>query len=389
MSPRSVHDVGAEVRALAARIDAPVPAPFGVDEWDAWIASVLSPRWYDAFVAVWRRPWMSLASDTYGSSLLDVLGVNNVFADSLERYPEVTLAEVAARAPNLILLPSEPYEFGPEHAREIEREVTGVPIAFVDGRDLFWWGIRTPPAADRLPGLDDASVTNTTCGSRTQPWKVGADLGVRGGVRSGTGGSGSGAELPDITFVKSVRGQESSRWAWSARPLLVFTAGPAAIVAIPILQRAHLIADTPLWLLLVAAPGRVQRRQRGRADRTRAASRRCADCICRAATAAVSTAWVVYATGWGSILVIGFGVGIADLLRVARIARVEARSVLERCRGAHGRDRGRGRMGAHDPAAGGRARRRADHLPLPLRSIARTLGSSALAAERARRADRA
>ena len=41
---------------------------------------------------------------------------NNVFADSLERYPEVTLAEVAARAPNLILLPSEPYEFGPEHA---------------------------------------------------------------------------------------------------------------------------------------------------------------------------------------------------------------------------------------------------------------------------------
>ena len=127
-----------------------MPAPFGADEWDAWMASVLTPRWYDAFVAVWRRPWMSLASDTYGSSLLDVLGVSNVFADSLERYPEVTLAEVAARAPNLILLPSEPYEFGPEHAREIEREVTGVPIVFVDGRDLFWWGIRTPAAAARL-----------------------------------------------------------------------------------------------------------------------------------------------------------------------------------------------------------------------------------------------
>ena len=93
---------------------------------------------------------MSLASDTYGSSLLDVLGVNNVFADSLHRYPEVTLAEVAARAPNLIVLPSEPYEFGPEHAREIEREVTGVPILFVDGRDLFWWGTRTPGAATRL-----------------------------------------------------------------------------------------------------------------------------------------------------------------------------------------------------------------------------------------------
>jgi diguanylate cyclase (GGDEF)-like protein len=36
----------------------------------------------------------------------------------------------------------------------------------------------------------------------------------------------------------------------------------------------------------------------------------------RTATAAVSTAWVVYATGWGSILVIGYGIGIADLMRV-------------------------------------------------------------------------
>jgi ABC-type Fe3+-hydroxamate transport system substrate-binding protein len=150
MSPRSVHEVGAEVRALARRLDVAVPEPFGADDWDAWMASVLSPRWYDAFIAVWRRPWMSLASDTYGSSLLDVLGVANVFADSLERYPEVTLAEVAARAPNLIVLPSEPYEFGPEHAAEVGRAVRGVPIVFVDGRDLFWWGIRTPAAANRL-----------------------------------------------------------------------------------------------------------------------------------------------------------------------------------------------------------------------------------------------
>jgi ABC-type Fe3+-hydroxamate transport system substrate-binding protein len=153
MSPRSVHDVGGEVRALAARLEVAVPFPFGGDDWDGWLATVLTPRWYDAFVAVWRRPWMSLASDTYGASLLDVLGVGNVFADSFERYPEVTLEEVAARAPNLVILPSEPYEFGPEHAREIELEVSGVPIAFVDGRDLFWWGIRTPAAAARIAAV--------------------------------------------------------------------------------------------------------------------------------------------------------------------------------------------------------------------------------------------
>jgi ABC-type Fe3+-hydroxamate transport system substrate-binding protein len=150
MSPRSVHDVGGEVRALAARLEVGVPAPFGVDDWDGWLASILTPRWYDAFVAVWRRPWMSIASDTYGASLLDVIGVGNVFADSFDRYPEVSLEEVSARAPNLIILPSEPYEFGPEHAREIESEVGGVPVVFIDGRDLFWWGIRTPDAAARI-----------------------------------------------------------------------------------------------------------------------------------------------------------------------------------------------------------------------------------------------
>ena len=150
MSPRSVHDVGGEVRALAARLDVVVPTPFGADDWDGWLASILTPRWYDAFVAVWRRPWMSIASDTYGASLLDLIGVGNVFADSFDRYPEVALEEVAARAPNLIILPSEPYEFGPEHAAEIESEVGGVPIVFVDGRDLFWWGIRTPRAAARI-----------------------------------------------------------------------------------------------------------------------------------------------------------------------------------------------------------------------------------------------
>jgi diguanylate cyclase (GGDEF)-like protein len=96
--------------------------------------------------------------------------------------------------------------------------------------------------------------------------------------------------------------------------LLVFTAGPVAILALPWLQHAGVIADTPIWLLvalLVAcsvanAGAQVMER---RLSPTRGLH-------LRAGVAAISTAWVVYATGWGSMLVIGFGVGIADLLRV-------------------------------------------------------------------------
>jgi ABC-type Fe3+-hydroxamate transport system substrate-binding protein len=157
MSPRSVEDVGAEVVSLAERVGVAAPDGFAPDAWHAWLTSMLTPRWYEAFIAVWRRPWMSLAADTYGSSLLDLLGVGNVFAAADARYPEVTLEDVATAAPNLIVLPSEPYPFAERHVAEVERDVPGVPTVLVDGRDLFWWGIRTPAAAERLrdvlPGL--------------------------------------------------------------------------------------------------------------------------------------------------------------------------------------------------------------------------------------------
>jgi ABC-type Fe3+-hydroxamate transport system substrate-binding protein len=100
-----------------------------------------------AFVPIWKRPWMTLSAGTYGSALLDALGVRNVFADSEERYPETTLEEAAARRPDVVLAPSEPYPFAERHIPLLE-EVA--PVVLVDGQDLFWWGGRTPDALRRL-----------------------------------------------------------------------------------------------------------------------------------------------------------------------------------------------------------------------------------------------
>lgn len=151
MSPRSVADVGPAVCALAAAVDVAPPAPFA--EWDVWQARTRVAARASAFVPIWRRPWMSLAADTYGSALLAHAGITNVFGDSLDRYPEVSLPDVARRAPDLVLLPSEPYAFAGRHAAEVGAEVTGARVFFVDGRDLFWWGIRTPAAAARLQAV--------------------------------------------------------------------------------------------------------------------------------------------------------------------------------------------------------------------------------------------
>lgn len=102
-----------------------------------------------AFVAIWRRPWMTIGSVTYGASVLERLGID-VIALGEGPYPSVELADVAARGPDLVIVPSEPYEFSDQHLDEIASAVPHSSIVRVDGRDLFWWGIRTPIALSRL-----------------------------------------------------------------------------------------------------------------------------------------------------------------------------------------------------------------------------------------------
>jgi ABC-type Fe3+-hydroxamate transport system substrate-binding protein len=104
-----------------------------------------------AFVPIWRRPWMTINSDTYGSSLLAAAGFANVFADAPERYPTVTLEEASARHAAVVLLPSEPYPFAERH-RALVQSVSA-DVRLVDGRDVFWWGVRTPDALARLAQL--------------------------------------------------------------------------------------------------------------------------------------------------------------------------------------------------------------------------------------------
>lgn len=153
MSPRSVAHVGPAIVALSEAVGIDAPAPFASPEWERWLDDERAtrpgvPR--RSAVLVWRRPWVTTNDETYGSSLLELLGIENVFAGARDRYPETTLDEIAARGADLVLLPSEPYPFKDRHVREVQAVVVGADVRLVDGRDLFWWGIRTPEAIARL-----------------------------------------------------------------------------------------------------------------------------------------------------------------------------------------------------------------------------------------------
>jgi hypothetical protein len=88
--------------------------------------------------------WWVLGRDTYGADLL-ATGLDVVPSEPEGRYPRgARFAEVVALAPELVLLPDEPYAFGESDAEELA--VAGA-LRLVDGTALWWWGPRTPARA--------------------------------------------------------------------------------------------------------------------------------------------------------------------------------------------------------------------------------------------------
>lgn len=102
------------------------------------------------FVPIWRKPWMTINNDTYGGSILEAAGFANVFSAHTDRYPSVSLEAIRESKPARVLAPSEPYPFTERQRAELE---LFAPPVFVDGKDLFWWGARTPSALARIRRL--------------------------------------------------------------------------------------------------------------------------------------------------------------------------------------------------------------------------------------------
>jgi ABC-type Fe3+-hydroxamate transport system substrate-binding protein len=134
---RSLLDVNPSMSALADRVGA---------YWSPTVLPAPTPERARAFIPIWRRPWIALGTPNYGASLLAHLGISTVF-DAEGPYPTVELDDAIAHHPDVVLAPSEPYPFTTRQRFELEKVA---PTVFVDGKDVFWWGARTPGAIARL-----------------------------------------------------------------------------------------------------------------------------------------------------------------------------------------------------------------------------------------------
>jgi len=135
------------------------------------------------FCPIWMKPLMTIHASTFISDMLRLAGADNVFADrerryplaadlgraepleagSIQgrdvRYPRVTMAEVEARAPELILLPDEPHPFSEEDADVFRATKTPAAergaVVRTSGKDLCWYGARSATALTRVRTLVD------------------------------------------------------------------------------------------------------------------------------------------------------------------------------------------------------------------------------------------
>lgn len=137
------------------------------------------------FVPIWMDPLMTVHASTFISDVIALTGGENVFADRERRYPlaadlgsgaplpadrvagrdvrypRVTLDEVVARAPELVLLPDEPHAFTEADAAvfrglDIPAAKKGA-VVLCDGKDLMWYGARSVEGLDRLRAVIDAA----------------------------------------------------------------------------------------------------------------------------------------------------------------------------------------------------------------------------------------
>lgn len=136
------------------------------------------------FCPIWMKPLMTIHGDTFISDVLSLAGASNVFADrsrkyplaadlgrakplSAEetegrdtRYPRVTMEEVVAQAPELVLLPDEPHPFSEEDADVFRAQAIPAAergaVVRTSGKDLCWYGARTVEGLPRVRALVDA-----------------------------------------------------------------------------------------------------------------------------------------------------------------------------------------------------------------------------------------
>ncbi len=124
------------------------------------LAATATRRWPAERVLylIWRAPWMTVARDTYIARMLACVGWQTLPAleggeRGAARYPVVEPGAAWLAEVDRVLLSSEPYRFGPEHAAEAQALCPRARVQCIDGELLGWYGPRAVAGLHHLQAL--------------------------------------------------------------------------------------------------------------------------------------------------------------------------------------------------------------------------------------------
>jgi ABC-type Fe3+-hydroxamate transport system substrate-binding protein len=156
-----------------------------------WAESALEGRQpWRYFCPIWQNAadpeaagqpwWMTFNRETYANDVLRLMGGQNVFSDRQRlyplqadlglvepqeaggrdtRYPRLTIEEIRAAQPEVILLPSEPFAFDESQVQALSQLLADTPavrnaqVHLCDGSLITWHGTRLARALRDLPTL--------------------------------------------------------------------------------------------------------------------------------------------------------------------------------------------------------------------------------------------
>ncbi len=105
-----------------------------------------------AIYLIWQNPFMAAGCDTFIHELMQQVGIQNLITTA--RYPELTVVEINALAPEFLLLSSEPFPFDEKHVSEFQPFFPNSKLKLVDGEMFSWYGSRMKRAANYLMALE-------------------------------------------------------------------------------------------------------------------------------------------------------------------------------------------------------------------------------------------
>ena len=139
----TVPDATDMIRVVGALTGTQSAAQDMADTIDARFDALETNGTVRAVYLIWRDPYMSVGRDTFIHDVMTRGGFANPFRKAT-RYPEVTLDQIAAQEPDVVLCSSEPFPFHQKErfTQEIRDALPDTSVEIVDGQLFSWYGPR-------------------------------------------------------------------------------------------------------------------------------------------------------------------------------------------------------------------------------------------------------